>query len=292
MNTPAHHHRPRRGRVYAATAAAAVLTVAGLVLLVTASGQLGESVPATAGAPSSTLNPSSPSPPPPGAVAGGSVSSTSDAAAPGPSGDPGGPVAPGQPVPASGPGPSQPGNSGGTDAGGAGVSGQPGSVAISDSARRAALAGVPAGMPPDSLAIPSLGVAAPLGPICAEPGGVLEPPVNSAGMLCIWHGSAQTGNSGMETLAGHINYGRIPNAALSRLAQMRPGDTIYTNGQDGTHAWVVRSSFERSKSLPLDAGAFAGPDGPRQLVLISCGGALIPGLRSYANNVYVFALPA
>jgi len=217
--------------------------------------------------------------------------------------------APGQPAPASGPGtaaPGQPGNAGGggfpTQAGSPATPANPshaaaatpaGGPAISDSVRRAALAAAPAGMAPGTLALPTLGVGpSPLGPTCAEPNGILEPPANSIGMLCDWRGSASLDAPGGEvTIAGHINFNRLPNAAFARLAQMSSGDAIYTSSPSGrVQAWVVTMRYELPKTQPLDTTAFAGPDGPRQLVLVSCGGALSG--RSYLNNVYVDASPA
>ena len=148
-------------------------------------------------------------------------------------------------------------------------------------------------MAPGTLALPTLSVGpSSAGPVCSEPGGVLEPPVNAVGMLCDWRGSAALdASTGMTTEVGHIDYNaRV--GAFARLSQMRSGDVIYTRGQAGTQAWIVTRELARSKTLPLDATAFAGPDGPRQLVLVSCGGNLIPGQRSYADNIYVFAVPA
>jgi len=274
---------------------------------------------------------STPGHPSPGAVADGPVSTPGgDAGAPAPpavSGvpAPGTPNGAGQPGSSSGPangavpGAAIPGQSGsssnaapgdaagntsGTAPGGpAGSPGNPGTVAssdtggggsgVSDAARTAALAGAPT-MPPNTLTLPSLGVGpAPLGPVCSEPGGSLEPPVNAQGMLCTWRGSSPpTAGTGETTLAGHINYNHVPGAAFARLSQMRPGDPIYLRGATGgTQTWIVRSEFSRSKTLPLDNNAFAGPDGPRSLALVSCGGNLIPGERSYADNIYVFATP-
>jgi len=96
----------------------------------------------------------------------------------------------------------------------------------------------------------------------------------------------------MTTEAGHINYdGR--QGAFARLSQLRPGAPIYTTSASGrVTAWIATRAYSRPKTQPLDAGAFAGPDGPRALVLVSCGGNLIPGQRSYADNIYVFAVPA
>jgi len=341
MTTPAHHHRPHRGRMATAVAAAAVLLVVGLVLLATAgSNQPGGSEQAIAGAPSSTsTTPYAPdSPPPAGAAVGNPVSTPgsdarapSDQAVPVPppanGADPGAAVpghpgssngaVPGAAVPGVGPAgvqaPGQPGSSSNAAPGDAagntvgttpgGLAGSPGNAApsgtggggsgVSASARAAALAGAPE-MAPNTLALPSLGVGpTPLGPVCGEPGGSLEPPVNTQGMLCTWRGSSPpTAVTGEITLAGHINYGRIPGAAFARLAQVHVGDPIYLRGATGgTQVWIARSEFARSKTLPLDDTAFTGPDGPRSLALVSCGGALIPGERSYADNIYVFPHP-
>lgn len=285
MTTPT-HHRPHRGRTAVATVTAAVLLVVGLVLLATAgSNRSGDPAPAVAGAPRSVA-PQSPNPPSvfPGAVApaGGSVSGSSapgapanpvpGAAVPGPgAGSPAAPAPPGSPA--------QPGT--------------PSSPGISASARRAAIAAAPT-LPPQTLSIPSLGVGpSPLGSTpCAEPNGVLEPPVNSVGMLCAWRGSATLdSSSGQVSIAGHINYDGAQ-GAFANLARLSPGQTIYTSGPAGTQTWIVTREFARSKTLPLDAGAFLGLDGSRQLALISCGGPLIPGQRSYAENIYAFATPA
>ncbi len=326
MTTPTSH--PRRGRVAAALTAAA-LVVAGLALFVTAGpSQPGDPTQAIAGAPSSTTPyaPGLPSPPAGAAAAGGPVSTPSSPGHPSPGAVADGPVsspgsdagAPGQPAPASGPGaavPSQPGSSasdpGSTTGGGTSgipgvpvqgeTPGNPGNAAavdtgagsgVSDAARAAARAATPPTMPPNTLALPTLNVGpSPLGPICAEPGGILEPPANSIGMLCDWQGSASLdAGAGMTTLAGHINLNRLPNAAFARLAQMSSGDAIFTSSPSGrVQAWVVTRRYELPKTQQLDAGAFAGPDGPRQLVLLSCGGALSG--RSYLNNVYVDAVP-
>ncbi len=231
---------------------------------------------------------------PPASSTGTAAPAASGVPAPGTTGQPDGPVVPGQPgssgnaSPGGPPGsPANPGNAAPGDTGaGSGISG---------AARRAAIAAAPT-LPPLTLSIPALGVGpAPIGPTCSESDtGVLEPPVNAQGMLCTWRGSAPpAAESGETSVAGHINYGQIPGAAFAKLSQMRPGDPIYLRGATGgTQVWITRTTFERSKALPLDDTAFLGPDGPRSLALISCGGPLIPGARSYANNVYVFASPA
>jgi len=146
-------------------------------------------------------------------------------------------------------------------------------------------------MPAGTIALPSLGV----GPVgtgtsCAEPDGILEPPSSQGPMTCAWHGSAPLdATSGMTTEAGHVNYnGR--QGAFSRLSQLRPGDAVYTAAPSGrVTVWVITREYSRSKSLPLDVSAFQGPDGPRALALVSCGGKLTG--RSYDDNILAFAVP-
>jgi len=211
--------------------------------------------------------------------------------------------APGQPAPASDPGatvPGQPGNAGGggsptqagspANPGNAAAGGTGGGSGVSASARTAALAGAPAAMPPGTIALPSLGVGpVGIGPSCAEPNGILEPPSNPGPMTCSWRGSVPLGSSsGMFTEASHVNYnGR--EGAFSRLSQLRPGDPVYTASANGqVQAWVTVREYARSKALPLDVSAFQGPDGPRALALVSCGGKLTG--RSYDDNILAFAV--
>lgn len=146
-------------------------------------------------------------------------------------------------------------------------------------------------MPAGTIALPSLGVGpVGTGPSCTEPDGILEPPSSQGPMTCAWHGSAPLdATSGMTTEAGHVNYnGR--QGAFSRLSQLRPGDAVYTASASGrVTVWVITREYARSKSLSLDASAFQGPDGPRQLALVSCGGKLTG--RSYDDNIFAFANP-
>jgi len=210
-----------------------------------------------------------------------------------------GATGPGQPGSSSNAAPGDaPGNTSGTTPGGpagnpgnAAPSGSGGGSGVSAAARAAALAGAPAVMPGGTISLPTLAV----GPVgtgeaCPEPDGILEPPSNPGPMTCAWRGSVPLdAGSGMTTETGHVNYnGR--QGAFSRLSQLRPGDAVYTASASGrVQAWVVTREYARSKTLPLDVSAFQGPDGPRQLALVSCGGKLTG--RSYDDNIFAFATP-
>lgn len=110
----------------------------------------------------------------------------------------------------------------------------------------------------------------------------------------LWSGSAALdAGSGEVTIVGHVNWRGMPPFAFGRLAHLHDGDLVFTSDPHGSQtAWRVRQVFARAKSGGVDPTAFAGPHGPRQLVMITCGGAFDVRAGSYLDNVYVRAVPA
>jgi len=121
---------------------------------------------------------------------------------------------------------------------------------------------------------------------------ILEPPadVHTVG---IWTpGAPLAATAGTTDIVGHVNYTGQGPGALHDIAELHPGDRLYTtDNRDRTTSWTVTTVFARSKNTGVDATAFPGPAGPRQLVLITCGGSFDPNTESYLDNVYVRALP-
>ncbi len=120
----------------------------------------------------------------------------------------------------------------------------------------------------------------------------LEPPadVHTVG---IWTaGAPLAATHGTTDIVGHVNYAGQGPGALHDIAELRPGDHLYTTDDRGrTTSWTVTTVFARHKETGVDASAFPGPTGPRQLVLITCGGTFDPDADSYLDNVYVRARP-
>lgn len=121
---------------------------------------------------------------------------------------------------------------------------------------------------------------------------ILKPPadVHTVG---IWTpGAPLAATDGTTDIVGHVNYAGQGPGALHDIAELHPGDRLYTTDDRGrTTSWTVTTVFARSKNTGVDATAFPGPAGPRQLVLITCGGSFDPNTESYLDNVYVRALP-
>lgn len=147
------------------------------------------------------------------------------------------------------------------------------------------------GLGPSSLRIPGLDVTAAIGtaPVVH---GVLSPPVVPM-TVGAWEGSAALdADSGEVTLAGHVNWAGMAPFAFARLAELHPGDLIYTSDQQSEQtAWRITAVTARPKTSGVDPTAFAGPSGPRSLVLITCGGNFDTDDMSYDDNVYVRAVP-
>ncbi|WP_261567350.1 class F sortase [Frankia gtarii] len=147
-------------------------------------------------------------------------------------------------------------------------------------------------LPASSLRIPALGVTATIGR-ATEDNSVLTPP-RAPTEVGLWSGSAALdADSGEVTLVGHVNWRGMPPFAFGRLAYLHAGDLVYTSDARGAQtAWRVQRVFARAKAGGVDPAAFAGSRGPRQLIMITCGGPFDIRARSYSDNVYVRAIPA
>ncbi|WP_235681332.1 class F sortase [Tomitella gaofuii] len=151
----------------------------------------------------------------------------------------------------------------------------------------------PGAMAPRTLRLGRIGITAPIG-VATVPGGVLTPP-DDVSTVGIWTGGAALGDDdGTTLLAGHVNLMGQGPGALFDLARMRPGDIIYTSDNAGaTTEWRVTAVTERPKTDGVEPSVFDGPEGPRRLAVVTCGGELTyaGGVGDYTDNVYLYAEP-
>ncbi|MET8148051.1 class F sortase [Actinoplanes sp. NPDC005259] len=140
--------------------------------------------------------------------------------------------------------------------------------------------------PPTRLRVRSIGVDTALETLRLGPDGELRPPedFDQAG----WYADGTApGDLGPAVLAGHVDSKRGP-AVFFRLRELRPGDRIEVlrggrtlNFTVTTTAWYPKTAF------PTDQ--VYGPTPDRQLRLITCGGVFDRSLRSYRDNLVVYA---
>lgn len=158
--------------------------------------------------------------------------------------------------------------------------------------------------PPRRLVIESLSVDAPLRPERVTAAGDLVVP-GDPHVVGWWHaatagqppGRAESllgphgrGAAGTIVAAGHVSVsGDL--GVLHDLHRLRPGSVVVTTDPAGApQAWRVRALVVRHKD---DLPHFPAT-GPRQLVLVTCGGPVLTtpaGTRSYRDNVLAVADP-
>lgn len=148
----------------------------------------------------------------------------------------------------------------------------------------------PEQMAPGHLFIPSLAVYAPV-----QDTGV------TAGQLVLPEGTHRlaraTTSPGLDSphgstlIAGHVSVGGRP-GALHPIGMAPPGARIYVTTDDGR-----LTSWRATDLLAVDKGALPpvvwDTDGPRRLVLVTCGGPVVnwPTGRAHRDNVILVAAP-
>lgn len=160
------------------------------------------------------------------------------------------------------------------------------------------LASVPATVPlattvpipalPIRIAIPRIGVDAPIVAVGVEPGtNNLEiPDIDRIGWYRLGPSPGETGSA---VLVGHVDGDGRP-GIFWHLGQLAPGDGITIDYRGtGPRDFVVTGRQQVPKNeLPAELFSRAGP--PR-LALITCGGAFNSTSRHYEDNVVVVATP-
>jgi LPXTG-site transpeptidase (sortase) family protein len=143
---------------------------------------------------------------------------------------------------------------------------------------------------PVTIAIPSLGVDAPVVPVGLEPSGEMEvPPATEAGWYL--HGPRPGAASGTAVIAAHVDYGG-QRGVFFDLRSLQVGAEVTVDDADGVRRrFVVVERYQVDKDeLPIEQIFVAG--GEPGLTLITCGGTFDSGVRSYRDNIVVRAVPA
>ncbi|WCO65740.1 class F sortase [Iamia majanohamensis] len=145
----------------------------------------------------------------------------------------------------------------------------------------------PEGSSPDRVAIPRIGVDAPVVDLGLEPDGALEVPTDwdATG----WYtGGPVPGARGPAVIAGHVDSTSGP-AVFFDLRDLSPGDEIVVTGDDGSQQTFVVDRTERHPKDAFPTRAVYGLTSDPQLRLITCDGAFDDGTGHYVDNLVVFA---
>ena len=152
---------------------------------------------------------------------------------------------------------------------------------------RAAPAPIPSGASPKAVAIPKIGVSAPLIRLGLEPDRRMEVPEDYS--VAGWYvGGPRPGEEGPAVIAGHVDSKRGP-AVFYRLGELRRGDGVVVRYSGG---FEVRFRVERTERHPKAAfptSRVYGRTASAQLRLVTCGGEFNRASGHYRDNVIVFA---
>jgi hypothetical protein len=142
---------------------------------------------------------------------------------------------------------------------------------------------------PTRLKVKAIGVDTALETLRLGDDGELTPPkdFDKAG----WYADGtRPGDVGPAVIAGHVDSKRGP-AVFYRLRELEAGDRIdVVRGGRTVRFTVTSTAWYPKKKFPTDQ--VYGPTPDRQLRLITCGGVFDRSLRSYRDNLVVYAVAA
>ncbi|MGY1730869.1 class F sortase [Geodermatophilus sp. SYSU D01045] len=163
---------------------------------------------------------------------------------------------------------------------GTGTAAVPGPVVL---AQRSA----PAAAAPVRVRAPAIGLDSGLVDLGLDATGALAAPADPA--TAGWYtGGPAPGDVGPAVLAGHVDSRSGP-AVFWRLRELTSGDEVLVDRADGSTARFTVTRVERHPKDAFPTDAVYRPTADAQLRLVTCGGDFDRAVRSYEDNVVVFA---
>jgi hypothetical protein len=142
---------------------------------------------------------------------------------------------------------------------------------------------------PVSIAIPAVGIDAPVVPVGLRADRTMEvPEVDLAGW---YEPGPRPGEAGPAVIVGHVDSRHGP-AVFSRLGELRQGDRIAVGQQGGAARSFLVERVERSPKEALPVGRIWDRTRQPVLRLITCGGSFDRSTGHYRDNVIVYARAA
>jgi LPXTG-site transpeptidase (sortase) family protein len=143
---------------------------------------------------------------------------------------------------------------------------------------------------PVAISIPSIEVSSELITVGLRPDGTLEVPEGPDYDKAAWYeGSPRPGEVGPSVVEGHVDSAENGPSVFYRLGEVRPGDEVVVQREDGTAATF---RVDDVRSFPKDdfpqLEVYGNTDGP-ELRLITCGGDFDGSSGHYVDNTVVFA---
>lgn len=148
------------------------------------------------------------------------------------------------------------------------------------------------GPAPTAVSIPALEVQLPVDPVGVQADGQMEIPPLAERAGWYRFGAAPSDPDGTTVVAAHVD--SVASAGLgpfARLGELAVGDVVEVTLADGTVVAYAVSSVQQVAKTDAAWDAVFTREGPRRLVLVTCGGTFQREERRYSDNIIVTADP-
>ena len=140
---------------------------------------------------------------------------------------------------------------------------------------------------PVTIRIPRIEVEAPIIPLRLREDGKIEVPEGPE-ETGWWLGGPEPGEPGPAVILGHVDSREGP-AVFFYLRYLKAGDEIHIDREDGSTVTYLVDSSERHPKDDFPTDEVYGRTDEPTLRLVTCGGDYDFDVRSYIDNVIVFA---
>ncbi len=148
----------------------------------------------------------------------------------------------------------------------------------------------PAVAAPVSVGIPAIGITSDLMRLDLNDDGTVEvPPLEREDKAGWYQRGPAPGAVGPAVILGHVDSAAYGPGVFFDLGALAPGDEVTVSRADGTVAVFAVDRVERHPKDDFPTIAVYGNTDDAQLRLITCGGDFDSSVRSYEDNVIVFA---
>ncbi|MGC4854633.1 class F sortase [Micromonospora sp. DT4] len=143
---------------------------------------------------------------------------------------------------------------------------------------------------PTTIEIPRIGVNATIMSLGTNPDGTVQvPPLEQADQAGWYEPGASPGETGNAVIVGHVDSAKLGPAVFFDLGSLVPGDTITVRRADGQPATFRVDSVKSYPKTSFPTELVYGPNDRPGLRVVTCGGQFDEAVRSYRDNVVVFA---
>ncbi|WP_422736618.1 class F sortase [Micromonospora sp. WMMD729] len=143
---------------------------------------------------------------------------------------------------------------------------------------------------PTTIEIPRIGVNATIMSLGTNPDGTVQvPPLEQAEQAGWYEPGPSPGETGNAVIVGHVDSAKLGPAVFFDLGSLVPGDTITVRRADGQPATFRVDSVKSYPKTAFPTELVYGPNDRPGLRVVTCGGQFDETVRSYPDNIVVFA---